>query len=176
VAAEISDEEAKCITIFPFAHSKRLQAPGMKRLADAINETDCSGKTAIHFASANGDLCTLRTLLSPQQIFRPTPKLCRELAEAGEIHENESRNQNLESPTEQHNIEQEIECRRSHLDVLSFLRKHCVHMDEPKEIKLTIGGPRRLGIENIYFPNVSVVSVSGGNWRMGKPLFVLKSR
>ncbi|RHZ53721.1 uncharacterized protein CDV56_102257 [Aspergillus thermomutatus] len=155
--AEIFDE-AECtgVTIFPFAYSNVLQRPGMERLADAVNWTDCSGKTALHFAAANGDIYTLKTLLNPQQIFRPRSNVWRSLAEAGEIHENKTMNQNLESPTEQHMIEQEIEYRRSLLGVPSFLRKHYIYMDEPKEDKLTIGGPRRGEIQNIYLPNVSV--------------------
>jgi hypothetical protein len=60
----MSHEETECITICLFVHSNGFKTPGMKRLAeDAINGTDCSGKTALHFAAANGDLCTLKTLL-----------------------------------------------------------------------------------------------------------------
>ncbi|PKX90377.1 uncharacterized protein P174DRAFT_434760 [Aspergillus novofumigatus IBT 16806] len=35
-------------------------------------------------------------------------------------------------------------------------------MDEPKENKLTIGGPRRREIKNIHFPNVFCVGVGIG--------------
>ncbi|KAG2010714.1 hypothetical protein GB937_007683 [Aspergillus fischeri] len=35
-------------------------------------------------------------------------------------------------------------------------KQHCVYIDEPNEIKLTTGGPRRREIKNICFPNVSV--------------------
>jgi ankyrin repeat protein len=151
------DDEAECpgLPILPFSHSNGLQGPGMKLLADAINVTDCSGKTALHFAAATGDLCTLKTLLNPQQIFRPTPNLWRALAEDGESHEDKKMNTSLESPTEKRMIEQEIEYQRS-LSVPSFLRKDFIYMDEPKEVKLTIGGPRRREVKNIYFPNVSV--------------------
>lgn len=80
----------------------------MKHLADAITGTDCSGKTALHFAIPNGGLYTFKMLLNPQQIFRPRSNWWRALAEAAEIHE---------SPTEKLMIKQEISYRGSLLGV-----------------------------------------------------------
>jgi ankyrin repeat protein len=150
-----SEAEWTGSTIHLSAQSIGLMGPGMERLIDAINGTDCSGKTALQFAAANGDIYTLKTLLNPLQVFHPTPNFWRALAADGEIHENKKMNQRSESHTELSMMEQEIDYRRS-LHAPSFFRKHLVHMDEPKAVKLTIGGPHRREFKNICCPNVSI--------------------
>ncbi|KFY82480.1 hypothetical protein V498_08576 [Pseudogymnoascus sp. VKM F-4517 (FW-2822)] len=136
-----------------------LYCLGEEHFDETISTADLAGKTALHYAAANGDINTLKVLLFPEEILRPHKNIWRLLAMEGENHQLETESEDGDSATMECMKDEANSYAKKVANAPSFLRASVVFFDKPRrDVTLTIGNDRRRDDENLCFPNVSVAS------------------
>ncbi|KAK4496821.1 hypothetical protein PRZ48_012805 [Zasmidium cellare] len=135
-----------------------LYSVGERDISGLLRHRDMSGQTAYHLAARAGCTKTMRTLLTPFEIFQPTPNVWRAMAVEGErqLFATEDDSEITTAKARRAAYRQVEEWERAGVGVPSFMKGNVVQMDRPDVPRMTIGSAARKEWDNICLPNVTV--------------------